>query len=62
MGEENKTKKKEKVIKLMTGRQEVMAVLQPVNSFLSPTDMHFYNMCLSTPTAANIHASVLSFQ
>ena len=37
---ENKTKKKEKAFKPVTGRLEVTAVLQPVNLFLNPADRH----------------------
>lgn len=47
-GRGKKRQKKEIAIKLVTGRQEFMAVLQPVNSFLNPTDMH-----LNSPTATN---------
>lgn len=52
MGEGKKTKKKKKAIKLVTGRQKVMAVLQPVNLFLNPTDMHL-NTYLSPHTATD---------
>lgn len=48
MGEEKKT------IKLVTGKKEVMAFLQPVNPFLNPTDMHL-NAYLSSPPATNTH-------
>lgn len=54
MGERKNRPKKEKVINLVTGRQEVMAVLQPVNSFLDPTDMYL-NKYLSPPLAPNTH-------
>lgn len=56
MGEEKKGEEKEKAITLVTGRQEVMAVLQPVNPFLNLTDMHL-NTHLSPPTATNTHTS-----
>lgn len=41
-------KKKDKVLWLVTGRQEVIAVSQPVNSFLNPINMHFKHMPLTT--------------
>lgn len=43
-----KQTKKKKAIKLVTGRQEVMLFLLPVNPLLNPTDMHL-NACRLQP-------------
>lgn len=48
--------KKDKVLWLVTGRQEVIAVSQPVNSFLNPINMHFKHMPLTTYNQKHTHA------
>lgn len=49
-----KKKRKEKAIKLVTGRQEVMAVLQLINLFLNLNNIHL-NTHLSPLLATNTH-------